>query len=189
MAMRGHMLTEEQKLDFLEHTRQGHNRHVAARMVGGTGSQFRQLCSEKSTHYDERFARVYREIHETGEFEENRLELLRGEAMIRALADSDRLIEKFLLLYDPDWQPLRTQRIDVNANIEAWAQNALPNISKETLDRVISELEQEKKELPSGGKDLPPDFEGINIVNGTHISGPVPEPGGLPAASSEEQAV
>lgn len=156
--MRGRMLTEEQKLDFLEHTRQGHNRHVAAHMVGGTGSQFRQLCSEKSQFYDERFARVYKEIHDSGEFEENRLELLRGEAMIRALRDSDRLIEKFLLLYDPDWTPLRTQRVDVNANLEVWAQTALPNISKETLDRVIAELEAEQKALPPG-EDALPDIE------------------------------
>lgn len=156
--MRGRLLTEDQKLDFLEHTRQGHNRHVAAKMVDGTGSQFRQLCNEKSQFYDERFARVYREIHESGEFEENRLELLRGEAMVRALQDSDRLIEKFLLLYDPDWEPLRTQRVDVNANLEVWAQNALPNISKETLDRVIAELEQEKKALPPG-EDVLPDIE------------------------------
>lgn len=182
------MLSAEQKLDFLEHTRQGHNRHVAAGMVGAKGSQFRALCSENSQYYDERFARVYREIHESGEFEDNRLELLRGEAMVRALKDSDRLIEKLLLLYDPDWQPLRTQRVDVNASLEVWAQNALPGISNETLQRVIAELESEQAALPPGDKDLPPDFKGINIVNDTPVSGPVPEPGGLPAASKEQAA-
>lgn len=147
------MLTEDQKLGFLEYTRQGLNRHQAAKMVEATGSQFRQICNQDSVYYDERFARVYNEIHDTGEFEQARLELLRGEAMIRALQDSDRLMEKFLLIYDPDFAPLRTQKVDIHANIQAWAANALPNISNETLERVIAELEQQKRELPPGDTD------------------------------------
>lgn len=157
--MRGEMLSEDQKLGFLEYTRQGYNRHIAAKLVDATGSQFRKICNPESVHYDERFARVYREIHDTGEFEESRLELLRGEAFLRALKDSDRLIEKFLLLYDPDFAPLRTQRVDINANIETWAQNALPNISTETLNRVIAELEEQKRQLPPAQH---PDIEQVS---------------------------
>ena len=144
--MRGSAITEEQKLDFLELTRAGYLRPEAARIVGSTGSRFRALCNPEGQNYDERFARIYNSIHESGEHEANRLDRLREAAFTRAILESDRLLEKLMLIYDPHWEPLRTQRVDINANIESFVQQHFGKLNAEQIRQVIAWVKENGEE-------------------------------------------
>lgn len=139
--MRGSAITQEQKLDFLEYIRQGYIRPEAARMTREdlTGSDFRKLCNPNSVHYDERFARCYDQAVEVGsEHEDNLLDRLRESALGRALTISDRLLEKEMMIHDPNWAFLRSQRIDVNTNLEALVHQHFGHLGAEQLRQIIS---------------------------------------------------
>ena len=84
------------------------------------------------------FARQFNEITESGEHLENFIERLRAAGVKRAVADSDRLLEKYSLIYDPDWDVLRTQKIDVTTNIEALLQAHFNSLNAEQLRQIIS---------------------------------------------------
>lgn len=115
-------------------------------MVESTGSRFRALCNPESSNYDERFARIYNSIIESGEHEENRLDRLRQAAFTRALIESDRLLEKLMLIYDPHWEPLRTQRMEVNANIESFVQQHFGQLNAEQIRQVIAWVKENGEE-------------------------------------------
>lgn len=136
---RGTAISEEQKLDFLEYVRQGYIRPEAAKKVDPNlnGSQFRRICNPESVHYDERFARMYQRIMDSGEHEENRLEQLRAAALKRAILDSDRLLEKLLIIYDPDWRPFQTQRIDLVANMESFVHQHFGHLSAAQIRQIL----------------------------------------------------
>lgn len=137
--VRGTAISEEQKLEFLDYVRQGYIRPEAAKKVSPNlnGSQFRRLCNPESVHYDERFARIYKQIIDSGEHDENRLEQLRSAALKRALVESDRLLEKLLLIYDPDWEPLRTQRVDINANMETFVHQHFGHLTAAQIRQIL----------------------------------------------------
>lgn len=135
---RGQLPTDEAKRDFLELYRQGYQRPEAAKELGYTGSQFRALCKQGAPNYDPVFARQFNEITESGEHLENFIERLRAAGVKRAVADSDRLLEKYSLIYDPDWDVLRTQKIDVTTNIEALLQAHFNSLNAEQLRQIIS---------------------------------------------------
>lgn len=163
--MRGTAISEEQKLDFLDYVRQGYIRPEAAKKVSPdlNGSQFRRLCNPESVHYDERFARIYMQIMDSGEHEENRLEQLRSAALKRALVESDRLLEKLLLIYDPDWEPLRTQRVDINANMETFVHTHFGHLNATQIRQILEWIKENgsegvldqipRKELEPGRED------------------------------------
>lgn len=146
--VRGKLISEEQKLDFLEYVRQGYIRPEAARKVDPNlnGSQFRRLCNPESVHYDERFARIYKQIMDSGEHEENRLEQLRSAALKRALVESDRLLEKLLLIYDPDWEPLRTQRVDIQANMETFVHQHFGHLTATQIRQILEWVKENGSE-------------------------------------------
>lgn len=135
---RGQLPTDEDRRDFLEMFRRGLQRPEAAVELGYTGSQFRALCNPNGANYDPVFARQYNEIEESGEHKENFIERLRQAGIKRAMIDSDRLLEKYSLIYDPDWSVLQTQKIDINANIESVMHNHFKHLNAEQIRQIIA---------------------------------------------------
>ena len=147
MAIRtGTLPTDEDRRDFLELYRQGYQRPEAAKELGYTGSQFRALCNPNAPNYDPVFARQFNEITESGEHKENFIERLRLAGVKRAITDSDRLLEKYSLIYDPDWEVIRTTKIDVNTNIEALLQAHFHGLNAEQLRTIIAWVKENEDE-------------------------------------------
>lgn len=164
---RGTLPSDEDRRDFLELYRQGLQRPEAAKELGYTGSRFRALCNPESPNYDPVFARQYHEITESGEHLENFIERLRLAGVKRAIVDSDRLLEKYSLIYDPDWESLRTQKIDINANIESLMHAHFKNLSSEQLRIIIAWVKENEE---------------ANIIDAIHATEELEPP------SDEEQA-
>jgi hypothetical protein len=156
-------ITEAEKVEFLQYIRQGFNRQEAAGALGYRGRVWRSLTSPKSRHYDEEFANAYAEAIGSPESKLHFLERLREEGFRRAMVDSDRLLEKLLLVHDPDWQVLRQK--DVNVNIRAVIQQQFRDLPTDLLEQLLAYLDArsgdtqeiedaEFKELtPAGGSD------------------------------------
>jgi len=144
--MNGTAISEEQKLDFLDYVRQGYPRNLAAENVGSKGSRFRALCRPGAPNYDERFAGIYNQIMESGEFEDNRLEMLRATAFKRAILEDTRLLISLLQIHDPEWAPLRPNRVDVNVNLRAVVQQHFGHLSAEGIRTVLALLERNDEE-------------------------------------------
>ena len=143
---RGTLPTDEDRRDFLELYRQGYQRPEAAKQLGYTGSQFRALCNPDATNYDPVFAREYNQITDSGEHEQNFIERLRLAGVSRALKDSDRLLEKYSLIYDPDWEVIRTQKVDATTNIEALLQVHFHTLNAEQLRQIIAWVKSNEEE-------------------------------------------
>ena len=141
-------ITEAEKVEFLHSIRQGLDRSEAARVLGYYGKHFRALCSPQSPFYDEDFARTYGEAIGSLEHEQFRLERLRAEGFRRAMTDSDRLLEKFLMVHDPDWQKLRER--DVNVNVHAVIENYFRSLPADRLDQIIAWLDEQQGEVVEG---------------------------------------
>ena len=136
-------ISEGEKLEFIQLVRQGLNRQEAAHTLDLTPRLFRSLCSPHSPFYDEDFARSYGDAIGSLEYEQHRLERLRAEAQRRALLDSDRLLEKLLMVYDPDWQKLREKETKITVDIVVQRVfNKLPTDKMEQLVAWLEELEQ-----------------------------------------------
>lgn len=133
-------ISEAEKFEFLQRIREGLNRQEAAKTLDYKGRHFRALCSPQSRFYDEEFARSYGEAIGSLEHEQYRLERLRAEAQRRALTDSDRLLEKMLMVYDPDWQKLREK--DVNVNVHAVIENYFKALPTERLQQILAWYEE-----------------------------------------------
>jgi hypothetical protein len=152
-------ITETDKYEFLQLIHQGLDRSEAARRLGFVGRHFRAICSPQSIFYDEDFARDYGQAISSVEFETNRLERLRAEAMRRALVDSDRLLEKLLMVHDPDWSVLRERKTESNVNIAVLVQQQLKELPTDKLEQILSLIESgetvdaEIIELPVGRSD------------------------------------
>lgn len=110
-------ISVQEKVLFLQRVREGLNRQEAAFSLDIKPRLFRSLCSPQSPFYDEEFARDYGEAVGSLEHEQFRLERLRAEGLRRALVDSDRLLEKFLMVYDPDWEKLRTREVNISVDV------------------------------------------------------------------------
>lgn len=126
-------VTEAEKVQFLQLIRQGLNRQEAANALDYKARIFRALCAPESKFYDEDFAAAYGDAIGSLEHRAGHLERLRAEAQRRALTDSDRLLEKLLMVYDPDWQVLRQKDVNVNVHV--------------LVERVFSKLPLERKEM------------------------------------------
>jgi hypothetical protein len=151
-------ITEAEKTQFLQLVRQGHNRQEAAKIIGYKARPWRAVCSPSSPFYDEDFANGYAEAIGSPEAKLYFVERLREETMRRALLDSDRLLEKLMLVHDPDWIPLRQK--DVNVNIHAYIQQHFKDLPTELLEQLLTALDAEASgeivdaeisELPPGG--------------------------------------
>jgi hypothetical protein len=135
-------ITEAEKVEFLQRVHQGFDRAEAARALGYYGRHFRALTSPQSPFYDEDFANRYGIAIGSLEFASNRLERLREEGFRRAMTSSDRLLEKFLMVHDPDWQKLREK--EQNVNIKVVLENYFRSLSTERLDQVLSWMEEQE---------------------------------------------
>lgn len=153
-------ITEAEKAQFLQLVRQGHNRQEAANVLGYRARPWRAVCSPTSPHYDEDFAVAYAEAVGSPEAKHYFLERLREETQRRALIDSDRLLEKMMLVHDPDWVPLRQK--DVNVNIHAYIQQHFKDLPTHLLEQLLAALDAEAAdeivegeihELPPGGNE------------------------------------
>ena len=153
-------ITEAEKVEFLQLVRQGLNRQEAAKALGyPVARPWRALTSPKSPYFDEDFANRYAEAIGSPEAKLHMLERLREETMRRGLLDSDRLLEKMMLVHDPDWQVLRQK--DVNVNVHAVIQQHLKDIPTDLLEQLLAALdggkpeivEAEFRELTAGGRD------------------------------------
>lgn len=134
-------ITEGEKYEFLQHVRLGLNRQEAAQLLGYKGRHFRAITSPKSPYYDEDFARSFGEIIGSLEFEHNRLERLREAAMRRALGGSDRLLERLLMVHDPDWRVLRESKTEVNVNVRALVETHFKSLPTDKLRELIELVE------------------------------------------------
>ncbi len=90
------------------------------------------------------------------------VERLREEGFRRAMIDSDRLLEKYLMVFDPEFAVLRQK--DVNVNIRAVIQQQFRDLPTELLEQLLHYLDErsgetqeivegEYAELPAGGND------------------------------------
>lgn len=132
-------VTAAEKAEFLQNVRIGLDRSEAAKKLGYKGRHFRALCSPQSPFYDEEFAREYGEAIGSLEHSQYRLERLREEGFRRAMLDSDRLLEKFLMVYDPDFAVLRKQ--DINVNVNALIQQRLKVLPTPLIEQILAALE------------------------------------------------
>lgn len=155
-------ITESEKVEFLQLVRQGYNRQEAAAALGYRARPWRAITSTDSPFYDEEFANAYADVKGSPEAKLNFLERLREETTRRGLMDSDRLLEKLMLVHDPDWAVLRQK--DVNVNIHAVIQQHFKDLPTELLEQLLAALdaqaqakgeivEGEFAELPAGGSD------------------------------------
>lgn len=89
------------------------------------------------------------------------VERLREEGFRRAMIDSDRLLEKYLMVFDPEFAVLRQK--DVNVNIRAVIQQQFRDLPTELLEQLLQHLDQQAAEQivegefaelnPAGGND------------------------------------
>lgn len=135
-------ISEAEKVEFLQMIGQGLNRQEAAKGLDYKARHFRSLCSPRSPFYDEDFAQSYGEAVGSLEHAEGRLERLRAEAQRRALTDSDRLLEKMLLVYDPDWAVLRQKEVNVSVNV--LVQRVFKDLPVERLEQILVWLDEQE---------------------------------------------
>jgi hypothetical protein len=155
-------ITEAQKYEFLQLTRQGYDRREAALALGYKARPWRALTSPASMFYDEEFTTSYMEAKNSLEAQMHFTEQVREEVKRRALTDSDRLLEKLAMVHLPEWSVLRQK--DVNVNVRAVIEQAAKELPTELLKRVLDALESgetiedaEIFELPPAVQDaLPP---------------------------------
>lgn len=147
-------ITEAEKAQFLIYIRQGLNRQEAANQLDFKGRHFRALCSPESKFYDEDFAAAYGDAIGSLEHRAGHLERLRAEANRRALTDSDRLLEKLLMVYDPDWQVLRQK--DVNVNVNVLVERVFSKLPLERKRELLSWLEELEGAEDAEFEALPP---------------------------------
>lgn len=147
-------VTEAEKVQFLQYVRQGLNRQEAANALDFKARHFRALCSPESKFYDEDFAASYGEAIGSLEHRAGHLERLRTEANRRALTDSDRLLEKLLMVYDPEWQVLRQK--DVNVNVNVLVERVFSKLPLERKRELLSWLEELEGAEDAEFEALPP---------------------------------
>ena len=135
-------ITEAEKYEFLHLTRQGLNRQEAANQLGYKARHWRAITSPKSMFYDEEFARDYGEVIGSPEFQHNFLERLRESATRRALMGSDRLLEKLLMIHDPEWKVLREKTTEVNINFRALIETHLKALPTDKLEQILRLVEE-----------------------------------------------
>lgn len=135
-------ISEAEKYQFLHSIRGGLNPSEAAHALGYKGRHFRSIRSPKSMFYDEDFTREYGQAISSVEYEHNRLERLRAAAQSRALSGSDRLLEKLLMVYDPDWAVLREKSTEVNVNVRHFIETHFRSLPTEKLEEILALMDE-----------------------------------------------
>ena len=142
-------ITEELKDKFLDLIASGYTRPEAASALDASARQFRSLCNPQSHRYDEDFHRQYTKLTEQGgEHHSALVERLHTAAVERGLRSSDRLLEKLLITYHPDWEIHRPQAMQMNFKVDEM-KVLFAGLSDDTLQKMVFELEQKKNgDLP-----------------------------------------
>ena len=131
-------LTDELKEKFLDLVAQGFTRPEAAAAVDSNARVFRSLCNPQSHRYDEDFHRRYTKLVEPeGEHHGALVERLRSAGIERALRSSDRLLEKYSVIYDPDWEVHKPQSMQINFNIDEF-RNELRSLPDHELEAYVA---------------------------------------------------
>lgn len=137
-------ITDDLKEKFLDLVANGNTRPEAAAALGSTARQFRALCNPQAVHYDEEFARQYAKITEPeGEHHAGLVERLRAAGIERAVRSSDRLLEKYSVIYDPDWVVHKPQSLQINVNID----EIRAEFAKVPTEELAAYIETKKAEL------------------------------------------
>lgn len=154
-------ISEGEKYEFLQLVRQGLNRSAAAQVLGYYGRHFRALTAPLSIFYDEDFSRDYAIARGSLEHAEGRLERLRDEADRRALQGSDRLLEKLLMVHDPEWKVLREKNVDVEVNVRHLVETHFAKLPAADLEKLLLALD--------AGDEVPVDAEYTEIGPGDTV--------------------
>jgi hypothetical protein len=148
MAIRGQWVepvTDDLKEKFLELIESGYTRPEAASALGTSARVMRAICNPASYRYDEDFARRYERLTEKGgEHRAALIERLEAAAIERGVRNSDRLLEKLLMTYHPNWKIHRPQGIRMDVKVDE-IKMLFAGMSDETLRQVISEYERQKQ--------------------------------------------
>lgn len=149
-------ITEQEKVEFLQLLRQGYNRQEIAEYLGYRARPWRAICSPASPNYDETFANAFAEAKGSPEARLNFLERLRSETTRRAMMDSDRLLEKLMLVHDPEWAVLREKNLSVN--IHAILEQRFKDLPTDLLKQLYEAMKDGDDEVIEAAdfKELPP---------------------------------
>lgn len=138
-------ITEDLKEKFLDLVASGYTRQEAAEALGASPRQFRALCSPQSQRYDEDFHRRYQKLTEKdGEHQHALVERLQQAAIERGLRSSDRLLEKLLITYHPDWSIHRPQAMQINFKVDEM-RAVFAELSDDTLEKMVLELQTKEQ--------------------------------------------
>lgn len=153
--MRGHYvepITDDLKEKFLDLVASGYTRPEAAAALDASARQFRALCNPQSLRYDEDFHRRYSKLtEEGGEHHGALVERLRSAGIERAVRSSDRLLERYSVIYDPEWKVHQPQSMQLNFNNVEQLAVVLPELDEQQLLELRQKIEQRKQQ-----KQLPP---------------------------------
>lgn len=149
MAIQGRAyeeITDKIKEDFLDLVAQGYTRPEAAAALGANPRQMRALCSPQSHRYDPEFARQYAKITEKdGEHHAGLVERFRAAGIERAIRSSDRLLEKYSIIYDPDWEVHKPQSLQINVNVDQ-LRAEFAQLPDDALRAYVEQKKQEQLE-------------------------------------------
>lgn len=141
-------ITDDLKEKFLNLVAQGYTRPEAAAALDASARQFRSLCNPDSHRYDKQFAKRYAKITEPeGEHHAGLVERLRSAGIERAVRSSDRLLEKYSVIYDPDWAVHKPQSMQINFNIDE-IRAEFAQLPDDALQAYVEQLK--RRQLESG---------------------------------------
>lgn len=139
-------ITADLKEKFLDLVAQGYTRPEAAAALGASARQLKACCSPQSNRYDEDFARQYAQITEKGgEHHSGLVERFRAAGIERALRSSDRLLEKYSIIYDPDWEVHKPQSLQINVNVDQ-LRAEFAQLPDEALRAYVEQKQREQLE-------------------------------------------
>ncbi len=148
--MRGRYLEpidDDIKDQFLDLIEEGYTRPEAAAACGSTARIFKSMCNPESTRYDENFARVYEALTvKDGPQHQGLVEQLRSAGLERAKRSSDRLLEKYSIIYDPDWAVHKPQALQINVNIDEFR----AELQQQPTEVLEAYVEAKRAELEQG---------------------------------------
>lgn len=132
-------ITYEQKQEFVEHLSDGLDAHSAAALVGTTGTQFRKLRNPEGVWYDAEFARDCDEAEANPRRAQTQRERLEGAFWLQVEKGNWNAILKGLLLYHPEWEPLRHTNLRVTGQIDHMLAlvKQLPSLTDEQLREML----------------------------------------------------
>jgi len=151
-------IDDEMMNEYVQLIEDGLDPGSAARELGSTGHQFRKLRSPNSQWYMPGFAAQVESALNSGPHPRNRLERLREHAW-KAIEDGNiRMLEKFMLAYDPDFEKLRHSNLRVDGEIKMAVRQMFPGLSEDDIDRQLAEI-QARRLARDSIKQLPPPQE------------------------------